>query len=71
MGPQAICWCGFSHRKMSHMEGAYTCLPYSVLNEKPYLLRAFRRSGCDPEGIGEVGIVLTADLHEAEKSQGG
>lgn len=56
---------------MSHMEGAYTCLPYSVLNEKPYLLRAFRRSGCDPEGIGEVGIVLTADLHEAEKSQGG
>ena len=69
MGPQALCWCGFTHRKQYHMEGAYTCLPFSILKDKPYLLEAFRRCGCDPEAHGQVGIVLTADIAKPDKEK--
>ena len=59
MGPEALCWCGFSHRRNS--ANPYTCLPFSVLREYPQLKKAFRSCGCDPER-GEVGIVLTRDF---------
>lgn len=59
MGPEALCWCGFSHR--GNRDNAYTCQPFSILDERPELLSAFRACGCDPER-GEVGIMLERDL---------
>ncbi len=58
MGPEVLCWCGFSHRHQ-HCE-PYRCLPFSVLKERPNLEAAFRACGCDP-GRGEVGIVCERD----------
>lgn len=60
MGPEALCWCGFSHR--SQTANAYRCVPYSILGDRPELLKAFRKCGCDPERSGEVGIMLEGDL---------
>lgn len=59
MGPESICWCGFSHR--NNRATAYRCLPFTVLKERPDLERAFRACGIDPTK-GEVGIVLESDL---------
>jgi hypothetical protein len=59
MGPEVLCWCGFSNR--GNRDNAYTCQPFSVLKERPELLSAFRACGCDPER-GEVGIMLKRDL---------
>lgn len=59
MGPEVLCWCGFSHR--GNRDNAYTCQPFSVLKDRPELLSAFRACGCDPER-GEVGIMLERDL---------
>lgn len=60
LGPDALCWCGFSHRNQQpHM--AYRCLPFSILEEHPQLREAFLACGCDPSR-GEVGIVLESDL---------
>ena len=61
MGPDALCWCGFGHRRNN--AGAYTCKPFSILASNPELESAFKACGCDPKR-GEVGIVLTADLKE-------
>lgn len=63
MGPDVLCWCGFSHRGQRHMT-AYRCVPFSALKEHPELERHFRACGCDPE-FGEVGIVLERDYVEA------
>lgn len=60
MGPEALCWCGFTHRRQE--ENPYRCVPYSILKEYPKLIRAFRACGCDPERGGDVGIMLTRDL---------
>ena len=60
MGPQALCWCGFEHRRQN--QTAYRCVPYSILEDRPELLRAFRACGCDPEKGGDVGIMLERDL---------
>jgi hypothetical protein len=65
MGPQEICWCGFSHRMQHHMT-AYCCIPFSILNFRPELLSAFRACGCDPER-GEVGIMLVRDMLTEKK----
>lgn len=62
MGPDVLCWCGFSHR--GNRDNAYTCQPFSVLKERPELLSAFRACGCSPER-GEVGIMLERDLRAA------
>lgn len=59
MGPQCLCWCGFSHRRQEL--NPYMCVPYSVLDEMPQLIRAFRDCGCDPEAGGDVGIMLVSD----------
>jgi len=62
MGPEVLCWCGFSH-KHNHTATAYVCQPFTVLETKPELLAAFKACGCDPERGGEVGIMLERDLH--------
>lgn len=62
MGPDVLCWCGFSHRG-NHNSMAYVCQPFSVLEELPELEQAFRACGCDP-GMGEVGIMLERDLRQ-------
>jgi DNA-directed RNA polymerase subunit RPC12/RpoP len=67
MGPEALCWCGFSHR--GNRDNAYTCQPFSILDERPELLSAFRACGCDPER-GEVGIMLERDLRSNDIAQG-
>lgn len=59
MGPEALCWCGFSHRGQHHLT-AYRCLPFSILDTRPELKTAFAACGCDPNR-GEVGIVLESD----------
>lgn len=70
MGPERLCWCGFEHRR--NAPGAYMCLPFSVLEESPWLRDAFAACGTDPER-GEVGIILSADYtrlrqkHEREE----
>lgn len=64
MGPEALCWCGFSHR--GQRTTAYRCLPFSVIEEFPALVNAFRACGCEP-GQGEVGIVLEADYEKARR----
>ena len=58
MGPDALCWCGFSHKHNSVT--AYVCLPFTVLDTVPELLAGFRACGCDPKR-GEVGIMLERD----------
>jgi len=58
MGPESVCWCGFSHRH--NRSFPYRCLSFKTLDDIPKLLAAFRNCGCDPER-GEVGIVLNAD----------
>lgn len=63
MGPEELCWCGFSHRM--NLDNAYICLPFSILQDRPELASAFRACGCDP-GRGEVGIMLARDLRETE-----
>ena len=55
MGPEVLCWCGFSHR-MQHIS-AYRCVPFSVLKDRPELEDSFKACGCDPKR-GEVGIML-------------
>lgn len=62
MGPQEICWCGFSHRGQNAT--AYMCLPYSILNDNPLLITAFKACGCDPERGGDVGIMLEVDFRK-------
>lgn len=37
MGPEVLCWCGFSH-KHNHTATAYVCQPFTVLETKPELL---------------------------------
>ncbi len=59
MGPEVLCWCGFSHRQ--NRTTAYRCLPFSILKERPELEQKFRACGCDPTR-GEVGIVLEEGL---------
>ena len=67
MGPDVLCWCGYSH-KHNHNATAYVCRPFSVLKTKPELLAAFQACGCDPKRGGEVGIMLERDwLADAEK----
>ena len=59
-GPQALCWCGFSHRGQNAT--AYKCLPFSALKQEPRLLPMFLSCGCDPNRkTSEVGIVLESD----------
>lgn len=62
IGPQCLCWCGFSHRGQHHLT-AYLCMPFSILEERPELLNAFLACGCDPKR-GEVGIILLRDLNK-------
>lgn len=61
MGPEVLCWCGYSHR--GQRATAYRCMPFSILKERPELLAAFRACGCEP-GRQEVGIVLESDLYK-------
>ncbi len=61
MGPEVLCWCGFSHRH-NHNATAYVCQPFSVLKERPELLEAFQACGCDPKRGGEVGVMLERDF---------
>ena len=68
MGPEVLCWCGFSHRAQHGT--AYVCQPFSVLKERPELLEAFRACGCDP-GRGEVGIMLERDLRSNVRVEAG
>lgn len=58
----ALCWCGVSHRGQTATP--YRCLPFSILESRPELERAFRGCGCDP-ARGEIGIVLERDLAPA------
>lgn len=60
MGASALCWCGFSMRGNLHIK-AYSCLPFSILEQRPELKQAFLACGCDPKR-GEVGIVLSTAL---------
>lgn len=61
MGPEALCWCGFSLR--GQHATAYKCMPFSALKERPELAQMFAACGCDPKrGTAEVGIVLERDL---------
>lgn len=64
MGPDSLCWCGF-HHKHNHTMQAYRCLPFTILEERPELKRAFLACGCDPTR-GEVGVILERDLVEQE-----
>jgi len=41
-------------------------MPFSILEEKPFLKEAFLACGCDPTR-GEVGIMLEADLYRLTK----
>ena len=61
MGPQKLCWCGFTHKLQSAT--AYRCVSYALLKDYPDLIAAFRSCGCDPERGGEVGIVIEKDLY--------
>lgn len=61
MGPEVLCWCGFTHRGQG-LTG-YRCLPFTVLKDRPGLIHAFRACGCEP-GRTEVGIVLERDLQD-------
>lgn len=51
-----VCWCGQEMRRNNHLPGKYMCLPFSILEEKPWLKTAFLSFGCDPER-GDVGIM--------------
>lgn len=68
MGPDALCWCGFSHRRM-HPATAYKCLHTSLVNDYPRLAEAFRSCGCDP-ARGGVGVVLEEDYISAVRPAG-
>jgi hypothetical protein len=63
--PAVLCWCGFKHR--GNAEGAYRCLPFSLINEHPRLREAFLAAGCDP-AAGEVGVVLRESARKAMAS---
>lgn len=67
MGPDSLCWCGFSHRA-NHNSTAYVCQSFTVLTERPELVRAFRACGCEP-GRGEVGIMLERDWRSIRASE--
>lgn len=60
-----LCWCNFTN-KHNRDSFPYQCLSYSVLEDKPQYLRAFRNCGCDPERGGEVGIVLVSELSKID-----
>ena len=68
MGPDVLCWCGFSH-KHNHNSTAYRCFSYSALVEFPDLIDAFKACGCDPKRGGEVGILLEDDLRRIISSK--
>jgi hypothetical protein len=56
-----LCWCDFSHRS-GHWASAYMCLPFSILETKPWLREAFTRAGSMPEsGRSVIGVMLVAD----------
>lgn len=60
IGPDVICWCGFAHR--NNHDGAYQCLPFSAIKDRPELANAFRACGCEPHDRDGVGIVLSRDF---------
>lgn len=72
MGPDVLCWCGFSHRGNHHMT-VYQCVPFSILKAMPdkaqALTNSFRACGCEP-GRSEVGIMLEKEYREALRATG-
>lgn len=66
MGAAVLCWCGFSMR--GNRATAYTCVPFSLIKEKPdiaqALINSFRACGCEPDR-GEVGIMLEKEYRAA------
>lgn len=56
MTPHDLCWCGLRHKH--NQRAAYMCLPFSDIEEHPWLHELFLQCGCDPSRSGEVGIVL-------------
>lgn len=66
IGPDVLCWCGFSHR--NNFLTTYQCVPFSVLKERPELEPAFRACGCDP-ARGEVGIMVERDSYAGLKKR--
>lgn len=68
-GPSVICWCGLKMRGQTS-DPAYQCLPFSILEDKPWVREAFLACGCDPDR-GEVGIVLISQMNDLRKRAGG
>lgn len=66
----SLCWCGTKHKNNHHLRGAYTCRPFSEIDEIPELKNLFLKCGCDPER-GEVGIVLRKDYEKLIKENNG
>ena len=62
MGPEKLCWCGQTHRSQN-IKG-YICVPFSILEKRPELLKHFLACGCDPKRSGDVGIMLRRDFKE-------
>lgn len=60
-GHADICWCGQEMKHNNHLRRHYMCLPFSVLEEKPWLKHGFMSFGCDPERGGEVGVMTRSE----------
>lgn len=65
MGPRGLCWCGYSHR--GQQDGSYMCLPFSILETKPYLRNAFAACGSNPDRGAQVGILTVDSYRRAEE----
>jgi len=63
-GPDSLCWCGFNVK--NNRLPQFICLPFSILETKPYLRQVFFSYGCDPSK-GEVGIMTKDAYKHAEE----
>ena len=63
MGPNDICWCGFSHK--GSRDNPYRCIPVSMAANNPEIETALSRCGINAPYQNEIGIVLYEDLKEA------
>lgn len=65
MSPEGLCWCGLEMK--GNRTTAYICLPFSILDERPWLKQGFAACGCDPER-GEVGIMLESSFRSLNET---
>lgn len=63
-----LCWCDYMPPRSGVRGGVYMCVPYSILDEKPWLKLAFEKCG-NPPGKTLIGVMLAADYRDMKPDE--